>query len=60
MTFYPSSLMLSDNVKPLIFFSEATLMYFTTKLKAMSFGPVLKFDNNCSIPQNDFFSALLH
>ena len=60
ITFYPSSLMLSHNVKPLIFFADTRLMHLTTRLKPISAGPSLGIQNNCSIPQNDFFNSLLH
>ena len=61
ITFYPSSLMLSHNVKPLIFFSDTRLMHLTTRLRPISAGSSLDIQNsNCSIPQNDFFNSLLH
>lgn len=59
VTFYPSSLMISHNVRPLIFFSETKLMYLTTKLKAVSSGPPITITNNCSATYNAFFTSLL-
>lgn len=59
VTFYPSSLMLSNNVKPLIFFSDTKLLYLTTKLKAITPGPQLNIINNCSISQHMFFTSIL-
>lgn len=35
-------------------------MHLTTRLRPLSPGPALVVDNNCSIPQNDFFNSLLH
>ena len=60
ITFYPSSLMLSHNVKPLLFFSDTRLMYLTTRLRPISPGPSFHIHNNCSIPQTEFFNSLLH
>ena len=61
ITIYPSSLMLSHNVKPpLLFFSDTRVMYLTTRLRPISPGPSLHILNNCSIPQNGFFNSLLH
>ena len=60
VTFYPSSLMLGHNVKPLIFFSDTRLMHLTTRLRPLPPGPMPVIENNCSIPQNDFFNSLLH
>ena len=59
ITFYPSSLMMSHNVRPLIFYSDTRLMHLITKLKAIPPGPLLTITNNCSIPHNDFFDSLL-
>ena len=57
-TFYPSSLMLSHNIRPLIFFSDIKLMYLKTKLKTITSGPPLTITNNCSVPQNMFFNRI--
>ena len=60
VTFYPSSLMISHNAQPLVFFSDTKLMHLTTKLKAIPPGPPLDISNNCSITQKNFFGALLN
>lgn len=59
ITFYPSSLMMSHNAQPLIFYSETKLMHLTTRLKAIPPGPTLAISNNCSHPQREFFDSLL-
>ena len=61
VTFYPSSLMLSNNVKPLIFFSDTRLMHLTTRLRPISAGPTLTIQNNCSISQllHNYYAAHL-
>ena len=59
VTFYPSSLMISHDVRPLIFYSETKLMHLITKLKAISPGPLLTISNNCSSSQQIFFNKLL-
>ena len=59
ITFYPSSLMMSHNVRPLIFYSETKLMHLVTKLKAMPPGPPLEITNNCSLSHSTFFGRLL-
>lgn len=59
VTFYPSSLMISHNVQPLIFYSDTKLMRLIAKLKAVSPGPQMEILNNCSIPQKTFFGKLL-
>lgn len=60
ITFYPSSLMISHNVKPLIFFTDTRLMHLTTRLRSVTPGPPLTIDNNCSLPQSNFFNSLLN
>lgn len=57
--FYPSSLMISHNVRPLLFFSDTKLMYLNTRLKSVSPGSTLSMSNNCSLPQHMFFTRLL-
>ncbi len=54
-----TSLMLSHNFRPLIFFSNNKLLYLTTKLKAASSGTPLSITNSCSATYNTFFTSLL-
>ena len=59
VTFYPSSLMISHTAHPLVFYSDTKLMHLVTRLKVIPPGPPFQIDNNCSIPQEQFFNTLL-
>lgn len=60
ITFYPSSLMISYNAHPIVFFSETKLMHLVTKLRAIPPGPPLRINGNCSLAHNKFFGSLLN
>ena len=59
VTFYPSALIISQDVQPLLFFSDTKLMNLVTELRIIPSGPVSHINNNCSVPKNQFFSHLL-
>ena len=59
VTFHPTSLMISHNVRHLVFYSETKLMHLVTNLKGIQPGPPFKIANNCSLPQKSFLDKLL-
>lgn len=59
VTFYPSALIISQDVQPLLFFSDTKLMNLVTELQIIPPSPVSYINSNCSVPKNQFFSHLL-
>ena len=59
VTFYPSSLMIAHNARPLVFYSDTKLLHLVTKLKAVPPGPSFQIHNNCSLSQKLFLNKVL-
>lgn len=59
VTFYPSSLMIAHNARPLVFYSDTALLHLVTKLKAIPPGPSFQIHNNCSLSQKRFLNKVL-
>ena len=59
VTFYPDSLMLARNPRPLILYGDTTLVSIHVALKPLSLGPAPTLSTTCSPQQKLFFDQLL-
>ena len=57
--YYPSSLMISHHSKPVLFYSDATIVNIRAALGAAAYGPDLTITNNCSDPQRQFLNKVI-
>ena len=60
VTFYPSSLVISHNAKPLTFYDDTRLIHLSIDLPTISMGKPMRFANHsCSRYRTDFYDRLL-